>query len=85
MAESKNKRVGRVVCKNRDTDEKVSIGGIFSPFPGAYSLGLAVAKEDGGGFDRVIALKTESGEKLDISNCFLNMYVNETMTPYEPK
>lgn len=80
---STNKRVGRVVCKHRDTDEKFSIGGIFSPFPGAYSLGLAVGTDEG--FDRITAVKTESGKKIDISNHFLNLYVNETMTPYEPK
>jgi len=81
MSENKNKRVGRVVAKHRDTGEKFSFGGIFSPFPGAYSLGLAVGTDDG--FDKIKAVKCASGKTIDIGDYFLNLYVNEDMVPYE--
>lgn len=82
MSDTKNRRVGRVVAKHRTNDEKFGIGGIFSPFPGAYSLGFALKNEDGT-YDQVTAIKTQSGKKLDISNFYLNMYINEELVPYD--
>ena len=80
MSENKNKRVGRVVAKHKESGEKFSFGGIFSPFPGAYSLGLAVGTDDG--FDRITAIKTESGKKIDLTEYYLNLYANEDLVPY---
>jgi len=84
MGDSKNKRVGRVVAKHKENgDDKFSFGGIFSPFPGAYSLGLAVGTDDG--FDKVEVIKTASGKKIDLRDYYLNLYVNEEMVPYESR
>ena len=83
MSESKNRRVGRVVAVNRDNkDDRFSAGGIFSPFPGAYSIGWAV-KEGDGAFDDVIAIKTRSGKKIDVTQYYFNIYINETLEPYD--
>lgn len=83
MSENKNRRVGRVVAVNRDNkDDRFSAGGIFSPFPGAYSIGFAVKRGDGA-FDEVIAIKTKSGEKIDVTDYYFNLYINETLEPYE--
>jgi hypothetical protein len=81
-SESKNRRVGRVVAKHRTKEEKFGIGGIFSPFPGAYSLGFALKNEDGS-YDNITAIKTQSGKKLDLTDFYLNLYVNETLVPYD--
>jgi hypothetical protein len=83
MSESKNRRVGRVVAVNRDNkDDRFSTGGIFSPFPGAYSIGWAVKNEDGS-FDDVVAIKTRSGKKVDVTDYYFNIYINETLEPYD--
>jgi len=82
MSEGKNKRVGRVMAKSRTSDEKFGFGGIFSPFPGAYSLGLAVKDEDGT-YDQIVAVKTAKGKKIDLNDYYLNLYVNEEMIPYQ--
>lgn len=78
---AKSRRVGRVVAKHKETGEKFSFSGIFSPFPGAYSLGLAVGTDDG--FDRITAFKTEAGKKFNANDYYFNMYVNEDLVPYE--
>ena len=82
MSETKNKRIGRVVAVNKQNKEdRFSAGGIFSPFPGAYSLGFAI-KDDDGSFDEVVAIKTRKGKKLEITDYYMNIYINEEMVPY---
>jgi hypothetical protein len=85
MVMSENRRVGRVVAKHRTKDnDKFALGGIFSPFPGAYSLGMAFRDEDGN-YDKIIAVKAESGRTVDLTDYYLNMYINEELVPYDDK
>lgn len=85
MSEGKNRRVGRVVAVNRtDKQDRFGVGGIFTPFPGAYSLGFAL-KDDDDKYDDVVAIKTRSGKKVNVEDYYFNMYVNEELVPYESK
>lgn len=70
--------------------EKTELGGIFTGrFKGNYgvSLTLPTGETDENGHpvrDRIVAVKTASGRKLDISEAFVNLIVYEEMEARDP-
>jgi len=94
-----SKRVAKLELKipipGEKKKEKLEFGGIFtSPYQGNYGVSLTLQtgeKDPETGYpvrDRVVAIKTESGRKLDISEVFCNLIVYEDMEarpPYDPE
>ena len=70
--------------------EKLELGGVFTgKFKGNYGVGLTLPTGETGedGYpvrDRIIAVKTASGRKLDISEAFVNLIVYEEMEARDP-
>lgn len=65
--------------------KRVAVGGVFEgKYPGSYDVSFSVAKEGGDGWERITALKTESGRKLDIADAFMNLVVYEPLDARPP-
>lgn len=73
------------------TNRREDFGAVFdSPWPGNYgvSLSLNTGKDNEAGYperEKIVAIKTESGRALDISEAFVNMVVFEEMESKPPR
>ena len=90
----KRKRVGVLNLKFKESDgtnRREDFGAMFdSPWPGNYgvSLSLNTGKDDANGYpirEKVVAIKTESGRALDVSEAFVNFVQFEEMEPKPPR
>jgi hypothetical protein len=88
MASSKRKAKLELSFKAADGEKKrkrVPIGGIFEGrFQGSYDVSLSLPADGGEGWDKIVAFKTESGKKVDVSECFVNLVVYEPLEERPP-
>jgi len=94
MVKEKRKRVGAFNLKFKEADgtnRREDFGAMFdSPWQGNYgvSLTLRTGEEDENGYpvrEKVVAIKTESGRALDISEAFINFNCYSDMDAKPPR
>lgn len=94
MDKQKRKRMGAISLKFKEADgtnRREDFGAMFdSPWVGNYgvSLTLRTGEEDDNGYpvrEKVVAIKTESGRALDISEAFINFTCYDAMEAKPPR
>lgn len=90
----KSKRMGAFHLKFREADggnRRVDMGALFdSQYPGSYGVSFTLPTEElnDEGYplrERIVAVKTESGKTLDISEAFLNFTCYDAMEARPPR